>query len=371
MKPIRAVLVANAPAPYRVPALARVSRLGDIHLEVVYCTAPHIDPAIGVGDDGLRKHFLGGRYFALKRRFFHSSFEVVSLLRRMQPDVVVTSGFIPTFLYAFAWAHLTSRPHVVFVDGTLESEAALTAVHRAVRRVVFARTSAFVGASEGSSMLFRSYGVADDLIFKAPLAIDNARFHAAPNILRPVDLLFSGRLVEHKAPGFALQVAHGLASRLGRPVTIDFLGQGPLREALEQQAAALGPQVQAQFLGHLSQSELPSRYAQAKVFLFPSQFDPWGVVANEAAASGMPILVSPYAGAAGELVRDGVEGRVLPLSQDAWVEAAAALLQDEGLRQRLGRAAQIAVGAYTFEAAAEQLRLAIHLAARPTAARNA
>jgi glycosyltransferase involved in cell wall biosynthesis len=55
---------------------------------------------------------------------------------------------------------------------------------------------------------------------------------------------------------------------------------------------------------------------------------------------------------AGELVRDGLNGRVLPLKVDAWVDATAQLLTDAPLLQRMSRAAVDAVSAYTFENAA-------------------
>ncbi len=356
---VRVTLVSNAPAPYRVPALRLLAQCPDIALEVVYCAPPHIDTSLSAADHGFEPRYLGGRYVALDRRFLHADWRVVGLLRRLDPQVVITCGFIPTFLAAFAWARLTRRAHVVFIDGTLQSESTLSGAHRAIRRFVFAHSCAFVGASEGSSRLFSAYGVQQARIFKAPLAIDNARFRIHPQPERTVDLLFSGRLIAHKSPVFALEVAAGVSQRLGRRVSIDFLGTGELLQELQARALALNASVQARFLGHLAQAELPDRYARAKVFLFPTRMDSWGVVANEAAAAGLPIVVSPNAGVAGELVRDGQEGRILPLDLPTWTEAVATLLSDASQYRRMAEAARATVSDYTFEAAASKLRLAI------------
>ena len=360
LSPTRVVIVGNAPAPYRVPALRLLAGNPDISLEIVYCTHPHIDPSISSSDHGLAPRFLGGRYLAMDHRFLHSNWRVVSILESLKPDVVVTCGFIPTFLYAFSWTWLRRRRHVVFIDGTLDSEAGLSWIHRRVRRFVFARSAAFVGACEGSSRLFRSYGVPEPAIFVAPLAIANERFHAPPDADRSCDLLFSGRLIEHKNPLFALEVAAGVARRLGREVSISFLGGGRLLQELEQRARELAAYgVRARFLGHLPQTELPGHYANSRLFLFPTRMDTWGVVANEAAAAGVPVIVSPFAGVAGDLVRDSIEGRILPLELDQWVEATAALLEDDCARRRMGAAAQRRVKAYCFEQAARQLHAAI------------
>jgi len=64
------------------------------------------------------------------------------------------------------------------------------------------------------------------------------------------------------------------------------------------------------------------------------------------------VLVSPHAGVAGELVRDGEAGRVLPLDEAAWVEAATALLSDDKLLARHAEAARRAVAHYNFDNAA-------------------
>lgn len=55
------------------------------------------------------------------------------------------------------------------------------------------------------------------------------------------------------------------------------------------------------FLGGLSQDELPAIYRRANVFLLPSRHEPFGMVALEAAACGVPLVVSSHAGIAGEL----------------------------------------------------------------------
>jgi glycosyltransferase involved in cell wall biosynthesis len=175
---------------------------------------------------------------------------------------------------------------------------------------------------------------------------------ARPAHGRDIDLLFSARLVPIKNASFALQVAAGTADRLGRAVRLAILGSGPEEARLREQAASLQGTVEVLFAGHVSQAEVPLWFVRSRLFLFPTAWDPWGVVANEACLAGVPVLVSPHAGVAGELVRDGLNGRVLPLKVDAWVDATAQLLTDPPLLQRMSRAAVDAVSAYTFENAA-------------------
>ena len=226
---INAVIVTNAPAPYRVPGWRLVAEAEDIHLDVIYCTQPHIDTSLDPAAHGFATHFLTGRYRAMDRGFMHSDLGVWSLLNQLRPDVVITTGFIPTYLLAFAWAIMHGVPHVAMTDGTAQSEKSLSWLHRFVRCRVFARSVAFVGACEGSRELFRQYGVPENRIHTSQLCADNDRF-SRPRSTAPVDFIFCGRFVAHKQPLFAMQVAREVAIRLGRRTLIVFVGSGAMEK---------------------------------------------------------------------------------------------------------------------------------------------
>lgn len=358
---INAVIVTNTPAPYRVPGWGRVAEAGDIHLDVIYCTQPHIDASLDSAAYGFTPHFLTGRYWAMERRFMHSNLGIWFLLNRLRPDVVITTGFIPTYLYAFAWAVTHGVPHVAMTDGTAQSEKSLSWLHRFVRRRVFARSASFVGACEGSRDLYRQYGMPEDRVHKSVLCAENNRF-SLPRSAMPVDFIFCGRFVPHKRPLFAMQVAREVAILLGRRTSIDLVGNGVMEPEMRDYAAQISDFVDTRFHGYVTQAELPSRYADARIFLFPSEWDPWGVVANEACAAGLPVIVSPHAGAAGELVLDGNNGYVRKLDVAQWAEAAVHLLTNEAHYSRFSQSSRERVSEYTFENAARGLRNAIRQA---------
>jgi glycosyltransferase involved in cell wall biosynthesis len=355
---IKAVIVTNVPTPYRVPLWRRVAGTEGINLDLIFCASPHIDTSLDAAHYGFKSHFLDGRYQIMERRFMHSDLGVWTLLNQLQPDVVITTGYIPTFLFAFFWAFTHGVPHVAMSDGTANSEKSLSFLHRLVRRFVLGRSAAFVGACEGSSDLFRQYGVAEHRIYKAYLCVDNERF-CCPAPAVPVDFVFCGRFVAHKRPIFALQVAREVAIRLGRRTSIDFVGSGIMETEMRDFADEIAEFVDCRFLGYASQAELPQRYADAKLFLFPSEWDPWGVVANEASASGLPVIVSPHAGVAGELVVDGENGYVRDLDVEQWAEVAVKLLTDEALYKRYSQNSRDRVAEYSFENSAAGLAQAI------------
>jgi glycosyltransferase involved in cell wall biosynthesis len=250
-------------------------------------------------------------------------------------------------------------PHVAMTDGTLSSEMALSGLHRTVRRRVYRRSRAFVGASDGSFALYRSYGISATSMFKSHLCADNGRFADVDAGGRSFDFIFCGRFAAGKLPLFAIEVAASASRRLGRKTRLLMVGAGPLEANARASAGANAASLDCEFAGFATQEELPRHYARARLMLFPTQGDTWGVVANEACAAGLPVLVSPQAGAAGELIRDGENGRVLKLDVDTWAAAATAILSDEVTWRWMSARGRELVAPYTYANAAAGLLAAL------------
>jgi len=126
----------------------------------------------------------------------------------------------------------------------------------------------------------------------------------------------------------------------------------------EAAAAGAAPSVVA--LGRLAPEQLRRVYAAAAALVAPSvataKFrEPWGLVVNEAFNRGLPVVATDMVGAAaGGLVRDGVNGLVVPAGDaPALAGAMRRLADDAELRGRLGAQAREDVAAYTYEAWAE------------------
>jgi len=359
---VRVAIVTNIPAPYRLPVYDLLSRETDIELRVIFCSGREPDRQWDLTETVTQHVFLRERYATWRGRYIHFNPHVWRVLSRVRPDVVVTTGFNPTHLIAWLYARWRGAAHVACTDGTSFSEMKLSRLHRMVRRIVYRSSSAFVAASDGGMELYRAYGLDDRRIFRSPLCAHNSSFAPMSDVAKSYDLLFCGRFVPVKNPVFAIEVARATAERIGRRVSIVFVGSGPEEPRMRAAAALASEHVDAIFAGFARQSELPRFYRSARIFLFPTSWDPWGVVANEACAAGLPVLVTPFAGASNELIRDGESGHVLPLDVEAWSAAAARLLSDPALLVRMGERARQSVQPYTYGNSAAGLAAAIRSA---------
>jgi glycosyltransferase involved in cell wall biosynthesis len=351
----RIALVTNEPPPYRVPIFNKIARTPGVEFQVIFCCRREPNRHWNLPPLEFDHVFLRERITTVKGRYIHNNPDVVAALGRFAPDVIVTDGFNPTSLYAFAYAWFKGIPHVPMTDGTDISEQALSGVHRAIRRFVYARSATFLSASIGGDRLYQSYGIPLERCFKSCLCVDNTAFTPRQQEEKQYDFIFCGRMEPGKSPLFALNVALDVAKKLNRQVSMVFVGSGSEEETVKRAAALQPDLLHVHFHGFAAQQELPALYRSARLFLFPTLADVWGVVANEACAAGLPVIVSPHAGVVGELVLDGQNGYVCPLDVDLWAQRAISLLTDADLYRRFSDRSLVLVSQYTFDSGAAGL----------------
>lgn len=153
----------------------------------------------------------------------------------------------------------------------------------------------------------------------------------------PLRLVFMGRLISLKGLDFALQAI----SRTRHPVTLDILGDGEQRAALEGQAAAMGLGLRVRFHGFLPQTDCARHLAAADALVLPSLRECGGAVVLEAMAMGLPVIASDWGGPADYL--DARCGLLIPPAPragfaDRLAEAIDRLAADPDLARTMGAA---------------------------------
>jgi glycosyltransferase involved in cell wall biosynthesis len=107
------------------------------------------------------------------------------------------------------------------------------------------------------------------------------------------------------------------------------------------------------FLGHLSKSEMALEFARADVFVLPSLAEGSASVTAEALGAGLPVVTTQ---AAGSIVRDGIDGIIVPeRDPHAVVEAVLSIVHDRDKRNAMGLAARERAQAFTWDAFADKV----------------
>jgi glycosyltransferase involved in cell wall biosynthesis len=148
--------------------------------------------------------------------------------------------------------------------------------------------------------------------------VDTQRFQPQPQAqaraalgLDGAPLLLSvGHLVPVKGHDIALQALAQLAPRYPGARLV-FVGDGPLRAALQAQAQALGISAQVHFAGAVPNDQLAAWYSAADLLVLASRSEGWANVLLEAMACGTPVVATAVGGTA-EVVGRPEVGRVVP-----------------------------------------------------------
>ena len=299
--------------------------------------------------------------------------EIADVLRRERYDALLVSGWhVQTYLQAILAAWRTRTPLLVRGDSQLVPLPAWKrVVKRAAYPVMLRRFDVCLSVGERSEAYFRHYGARR--IVRSPHFVDNeafaqraaeartrrdairAEWNVSPNALVA---LFAGKFIREKQPQDLVRALAGAGAAGMHGV---FVGDGALRQECERLARELG--VRATFLGFRNQTQMADAYAGADVLVLPSISETWGLVVNEAMASGLPAIVSEAAGCAPDLVIPGRTGYRFRAGDVRGLQSALIRLLDPELRSRLAREAASHVSAYSVRAAADGVRSALDVVA--------
>lgn len=301
----------------------------------------------------------------------------LSCLRKLSPDVVVTAGYSEPIMWAgLIWAKWRRVPVVVMGDSKYDDFPRPTQKEKLKRKLVSRFDSALVAGSPQISY-FSSLGIPLTRIFTGYDVVDNEHFRkgAAKARQQQITLQKSLGLPEHYFLAVSRFIPKKNLSRLLRayhcyqtlakhdPWGLVICGAGPLESALREQARDI-PGIQ--FHGFQQVDILPVYYGLAGCFVVPSSHDePWGLVVNEAMASGLPVLVSKKCGCVQDLVQEGVNGFIFnPLDTEELAQLMVKMSSGELDLEAMGQASQQIISRWTPEVFAENLLQAVAVAAK-------
>jgi len=138
-------------------------------------------------------------------------------------------------------------------------------------------------------------GIEKDYNFRRNYAYDNEKI-----------LLFVGRLVQEKGVQVLIDAVPKIMEHYN-DVKIVITGKGPQMDYLKHKAYEMGIAHKIYFTGYLSDEDLKKLYKCADVAVFPSLYEPFGIVALEGMVANIPVVVTETCGL-GEIVEHGIDG---------------------------------------------------------------
>ncbi len=235
---------------------------------------------------------------------------------------------------------------------------------RDVYRRLFEEGDCFTCNSEATRDILQDLDCPMERLVKLPMGIDIGRIPFAVRSIRPGDpirILSVGRLVEMKGREYAIRAVARTAARYPK-LEYTIVGDGPLRNPLEDMIDQLGMKGRIRILGWVSDDRLDGLYRDSHIFLHPSVVDSegnregQGVVLLEAQAHGLMVIATRH-NAFVETVLDGKTGFLAPeRDSDALAERLEFLISHLDIWPELAQAARRHAGNYDLTVLNRQLK---------------
>jgi glycosyltransferase involved in cell wall biosynthesis len=335
---IRLAILASHPVQYYAPMFRELAQRIDLHVFYAHSATPAQQAAAGFGHafewdinltDGYSHSFLTNVSKRPGTDWFGGcdTPEIYNNLKSGGFTVVLTLGWhLKSMIQGSVAAKRLGLPVLVRGDSQLSTpRSPIKKWVKAIAYPILLRAfDAALYVGKNNQAYWQHYGFPERRLFFSPHCVETKRFAEGATTktrdalrsrlgIAPTSfvVLFAGKLLPFKRP---LDIVQALAKvrQAGGDCRMMVAGSGPLETDLKALAADLS--VPLDLLGFRNQSEMPSAYAAADVLVLPSDGrETWGLVANEALASGKPIIVSDVVGCAPDLAADRACGQIFTM----------------------------------------------------------
>jgi len=298
------VWLTNLPAPYRFPIWDRMAESVDLHVVFTLKRKNWRNwPEPGIKK--WRYKYLSLNSIQIKEHDFIPSFRGSPKFLR-DADCIIVGGW-ENFVYirTILLAKRYRIPVIQFYESTNASQRFKRGPVAQIRKWIFQKPNKFFTISQGSLQSLVDMGVNSEKIEVLFNPADVGWFYSFAKGRRTPQsqghrYIYVGQLIERKN---VASVIKAFAAVKNRDDTLTIAGDGPLASELKRLSNSLGIDCVVHFVGHKSQEELAALYSESNTLILASTNEVWGLVINEALASGLHVVVSNKCGVA-DFVKD-------------------------------------------------------------------
>lgn len=345
-------LITNIPTPYRIPLFNELYKQLEskgLRLKVVFGALGYGRRkwAIDMSECQFEWEVLPSKSIPYadpeKSSFTYSS--LCRIVSKEKPSLIITNAFslATTKLWFRSW--FKNTPYLIWSGAIQRKNEPVSFLRKLQRRILIRKARAFIAYGIKAKEYLINLGadakkiqigintVDTEFYRSKTLRVRNNATSDADNIKH---LLYVGHLTQGKRLDQLFEAIYVLAQHRDDFI-LNIVGEGAEINNLEILAKKLDIIDFISFKGFKQKEDIPTYLAQADCFLFPSEYDVWGLVLIEAMSAGLPCIASIYAGATHGLIKNGKTGFAMDFAETEKVaEKINWILDNQELSKKIG-----------------------------------
>lgn len=298
-------------------------------------------------------------------------------LNKIKLNVIAINGYHnPAALVLLLWALENNVSVILMSESTFIDRKRWKLVEYTKKNILNLFDAAIVGGSPHVDYL-KDLGFNKNKILTGYDVVDNEYFNEKTEYYRfegekikkekglpDKYFLTSCRFIPKKNIPFMLtSYANYIKIKKEKAFGLVLLGSGPQEELIKNMIKNLGIKHKVFLPGFKQYDELPIYYAFAKAFILPSKVEQWGLVVNEAMASGLPVIVSRNCGSSYDLVKNGKNGFLFdPTNEEELISILNWCTENEDKLQNMGEKSKAIIRSWSPELFGSNIKKAAEIA---------
>ncbi len=322
MKKLKVLLITNIIPPYRIALYKYIYQAENFDFKLIALAEKEANREWQIAKDQIKINYkvLPGIHKFIRSReiTIHLNWGLWKAILRYNPDIVITSGY-DTFAYwaAFLYCKLFKKKYILWNGTTLLSTGRINGFIGQIKQIIIGGADRYIAYGKKAAEYLTRMGAPKGHIHVGINTVDMnwfrkkaKEFQEDENLRKKRSgypkllMLYVGQLINRKG---IYQLLKALNELRDPNVGLLIVGSGPQSKELKQFCQDQNLE-NVYFEGFQQQEALLRYYALADVLILPSFKEVWGLVVNEALASGIYVLCSNYAGAAYDLIKEGWNG---------------------------------------------------------------
>jgi glycosyltransferase involved in cell wall biosynthesis len=250
-------------------------------------------------------------------------FMYTGLLKKIKiekPDAIIVSGYSVVTIRLWLRSLFRSTRYIIW-SGSVHRQGYYDSwIRRLTRKLVTRRAAAFIAYGSKAKEYIMDLGGGEKKIFIARNTVDTSFFSKRTDEIRAsavpenkFHFTYVGFITRRKNLAKLMEAVKLLAAKR-TDFVLDLVGDGEDKTLFEEYTKENGLEKMVSFIGFVQKNEVPVYLARSSCFVFPSEYDIWGLVVNEAMAAGLPCISSVKSGVTSDLVKDGETGFAIDFS---------------------------------------------------------